>query len=43
MAAITLATMGSWGDLFPFVGLGRALVARRRFGFRRGVHSSRRL
>jgi rhamnosyltransferase subunit B len=28
VAAITLVTMGSWGDLFPFVGLGRALVAR---------------
>lgn len=28
MASITLVTMGSWGDLFPFVGLGRALVDR---------------
>jgi rhamnosyltransferase subunit B len=28
VAAITLVTMGSWGDLFPFVGLGRALLAR---------------
>jgi rhamnosyltransferase subunit B len=28
VAVITLVTMGSWGDLFPFVGLGRALVAR---------------
>jgi UDP:flavonoid glycosyltransferase YjiC (YdhE family) len=28
VASITLVTMGSWGDLFPFVGLGRALVAR---------------
>jgi rhamnosyltransferase subunit B len=28
VAAITLVTMGAWGDLFPFVGLGRALGAR---------------
>jgi rhamnosyltransferase subunit B len=28
VAGITLVTMGSWGDLFPFVGLGRALMAR---------------
>jgi UDP:flavonoid glycosyltransferase YjiC (YdhE family) len=28
VAVITLVTMGSWGDLFPFVGLGRALVTR---------------
>jgi len=28
VTAITLVTMGSWGDLFPFVGLGRALAAR---------------
>jgi rhamnosyltransferase subunit B len=28
VAGITLVTMGSWGDLFPFVGLGGALMAR---------------
>jgi UDP:flavonoid glycosyltransferase YjiC (YdhE family) len=28
VGAVTLVTMGSWGDLFPFIGLGRALVAR---------------
>jgi rhamnosyltransferase subunit B len=29
VGAVALVTMGVWGDLFPFVGVGRALVARR--------------
>lgn len=28
MAALVLTTIGSWGDLFPFVGLGRELQRR---------------
>jgi UDP:flavonoid glycosyltransferase YjiC (YdhE family) len=28
VGAVALVTMGAWGDLFPFVGVGRALVAR---------------
>jgi rhamnosyltransferase subunit B len=28
VGGVALVTMGAWGDLFPFVGVGRALVAR---------------
>ena len=28
MSSITLVTMGSWGDLFPFVGLSKCLIER---------------